>query len=200
MAQADFFEGGLSHIVTADFLAEVFGVGRSMVYKYQDQGMPRRARGEYDLRACVQWMIAHVSKRSGGDDPEDLTAARLELVRAQTDGQVLENRRRAGELLPVDQVSRVLNEMAVIVSGQLDGLGPRCAGTLAGVHEPADIQGILFDECRDIRASIASAVQEFAGGYSSGNLDLAQDVPAKKSTKPRARGKTRVKKKASAEE
>ena len=149
------------------------------------------------MRACVQWMIEHVGKRAGGDDPEDLTTARLDLVKAQTDGQLLENRRKGGELLPVDQVSRVLNEMALIVSGQLDGLGPRCAGTLAGMHEPADIQGMLFDECREIRTSIASAVQEFAGGFTSCSLDLGTDDKEKKAAKPRPRAKrkTRVKKK-----
>jgi len=161
MAQADMFREGVSPIVTADFLAEVFGVGRSMVYKYQDQGMPREARGRYDLRKCVQWLVAKMSHR-GGDDPDDLQSARLELVKAQTEGQQLENRRKAGELLPADQVARALNDIAVIVSSQLDGLASRCAGRVAAITEPGAVQRELFEETRQIREAVAQATHTYA--------------------------------------
>lgn len=159
----DMFAEGISRIVTVEFLAEVFGCSVSMIYKYQRAGMPKEARGRYDLAKCVQWYCQRArSEGMEGETERNVTDARTRLVDAQRIKTELETERLRGRLIDVHEVGAVLNELAGIVATQADALGPRLAGVLAEIDDPAMVQAEIASEARALRVAIADRIRRFA--------------------------------------
>lgn len=141
-------------------VARLFGVTVMTVSNWVDEGMPKSVRGQYDADACVQWYRArmdrkHAERDAAGDAKEQLT-------RAQVERTQLEVQQLRGELVEATEFQRVVNQAATVIASQLDGLGPRVAGELAGMTDVAAIQSVIFRETRAIRSSIADAVAAFA--------------------------------------
>lgn len=147
--------------VTGAELAEIFGVSTMAVTKWVQAGMPKESRSRYNLAECVQWKLRELTDKAGPAN-KDTSDERTELVKAQTRKLELESAKLSGDLVAVDTVRRVVNQVAVIASSQLDGLAARVAGTVAELNEPATIQQVIFDECRSIRASIADSIRDYA--------------------------------------
>lgn len=166
-AQADIF-GDEGHVVSAEYLADCFNVARPTISKFKKEGMPQLAFGKFDVKACVSWYIARISEKDDDGDSA-INKQKLLLHEAQTEKVKLENQKLRGEVMPVDLVSRTINEIGSIISTQLDGLAPRCASQLSTMNDPAIIQQELFNECRDIRSNIASAIMDFSDNWNVEN-------------------------------
>ncbi len=149
------------NVVDRKRLAEVLGLDVSMINKLAKQGLPKEARGKYSLPIAVQWYVNSWRDRVESKS-KTMDESRKRLYQEQTEKHRLENEKLRGELLPVEDVQHIMNEVAVTVATQLDGLGPRMAQVLAGMDEPAEIQRTLLHECRDIRFTIAGQVEAIA--------------------------------------
>lgn len=137
-------------------IAEIFGVTDRSVQRMLRDGMPQAARGRYDVRACVRWKIDQITNELSSNRPSgerDLLAA------AQRERVNLEVAQMRGELMPRELVERALNQIATLISGQLDSLGPRMAGELADSDDPAWVQDRLFAETRALRSAIAQSLR-----------------------------------------
>ncbi len=158
---ADLFapgDGGYTARVTAEQLGELFGVSRTMIYKYRDQGMPQTSRNEFDLRACVRWMIERANRPTTASEE----TTRSQLNNAQRDKVEIEIARLRGELVPREDVRRVVHDLAAIVASQLDALGPRVAPFATTWATPAAAQAAILVETAAIRSSIAAAIRGYA--------------------------------------
>jgi len=156
-----------SYAVDLHYVAAVFGVHERTVQRMAKDGMPVIGRGKYDIRACVQWQITQVSEkeRTSGDlNPRDLLAI------AQRQRVELEIAQLRNTLIPQDLVGRVFNGVAAMIAGQLEGIGPRMAGELADVDDPALIQARLTEEARAIRSAIAESLKDY-GSLIEAELD-----------------------------
>lgn len=151
-------EGGFTARVTAEQLGELFGVSRTMIYKYRDQGMPQASRNEFDLRACVRWMIERANRPTTASEE----TTRSQLNNAQREKVEIEIARLRGELVPREDVRRVVHDLAAIVASQLDALGPRVAPMATTWATPAAAQAAILVETSAIRASIAAAIRGYA--------------------------------------
>lgn len=141
-----------------------------MLGKYVHKGMPKHSRGQYDLVVCVNWVIEGLrEQRDSKVDSNDLSKERLKLYRAQREKTDLETARMRGELLPVEDVANAFNAMAAEVASRLDSVGGRLASTLAGMNNPGEIQTLLLEEMRTIRAGIARSWHVIADGTDSGD-------------------------------
>ena len=140
-------------------LGDLFGVSDPTITHWIREGMPRGKAGRYDLASCVQWYRARMDKalKERGADGD----AKTELTRAQVERTRLDVAKLRGELVDASEAQRVLNEVAVIVSTQLDGLGPRVAGEVVGLTDVATIQGVIFREARAMRTAIAARISRF---------------------------------------
>lgn len=165
------FHGG------AEEIALFFGVSDRQVRNYVKEGMPQLARGKFDSIACVRWKLGQISderENEAGLTPRD------ELAIAQKERVELEIAQLRGTLIPRDLVSRAMNQVAALVSSQLDGLAPRLAGELADMTDPQQIQATLLREARTTRAAIAQAMRELGQHVETGEAfdDEDADVDA----------------------
>lgn len=156
-------------ILTGDQLALMLDISREQVMRLvKFDGLPKRARGEYPLRECVEWYIHHLRdlNKAGGAQEK---AKRMELIEAQKVRTQIANSIQLNELLPAGEVATVFNQVMSTVGSMLDGLAPRMAAQLAALDDPAKIQKVLFDECRDLRNTAATAVENIGLTYNSGD-------------------------------
>lgn len=165
MSGGDLFQpaDGYTADVTAEQLADLFGVSRPMIYKYRDQGMPHKARNAFDLRACVRWMIERTNRPTTATEE----TTRSQLNNAQREKVELEIGRMRGELVALDDVRRVLFDLASLVASQLDALGPRVAPLATTWASAAAAQAAILVETNAIRASIAASLREYVAAADS---------------------------------
>lgn len=184
MTKAIRIESLIECYISAPVLAELFGVSPDMVRRYvNDYGMPRVGNGKYLLGECVQWYINRLRLAAAGGESNDVAQEKLKLIRAQRHRVEIENKKSRGELIDHDTVANVINQIGSIFSTQLDGMAPRMASVLSGIDEPGEIQRILFNECRAVRATTATAATDLAITYDNGG-----DNPAAASEGRRAVG------------
>jgi phage terminase Nu1 subunit (DNA packaging protein) len=148
--------------VTIAQLGELLGVGDAAVMKYaREGGMPKGERkGRYPLKACIQWALARAKARAEEvDESKDIIEERRKLIVEQRKGQELENRKKRDELVDVEAVRSVFNQMMAAVATQIDGLAARVTPRVVQLRDPAQVQRLLFDECRIIRAAAARSIE-----------------------------------------
>ena len=167
-------ESLLNCYISAPALAELFGVTPDMVRRYvNDYGMPRVSNGKYLLGECVQWYINRLRLAATGGENGDVAQEKLKLIRAQRHRVEIENKKNRSQLIEHEAVANVLNQMGSIFSTQLDSLAPRMASILSSIDDPGEIQRVLFDECRGIRATTATATTDLAIAYDDGDDSTA---------------------------
>lgn len=151
--------------VSAEFLAECFGVSRPTISKFKDKGMPKAAYGKFDLKDCIQWYISYMSERvDGGDSDDDATKKqRLALLEAQTEKTELENQKLRGELISFEMHKTILNALSSQFAASLEGMGPRFSNQFAAMTNAAEIQQELIESARSIRSGLATSIRTVAG-------------------------------------
>jgi len=160
--------------ISSPALAELFGVTPDMVRRYvNDYGMPRVSNGKYLLGECVQWYINRLRLAAAGGESNDVAQEKLRLIRAQRHRVEIENKKSRSELIDHELVANVLNQMGSTFSTQLDSLAPRVASVLSAIDDPGEIQRVLFDECRAIRATTATAATDIAVSYDDSDNNTA---------------------------
>lgn len=101
---------------SAEALAQIMGVHRSLIYEYGRVGMPKIARGRYPLAECVQWIMGEQSGTKGSGN------ARGELIDEQARGHKIRNDMLRGELVSVDVFNATVLELAGIIAEVLDSV------------------------------------------------------------------------------
>lgn len=164
-------------VVPVTDIAAIFGVADRTIQRLVKEGLPQIGHGKYDVRQCVQWQFGQLRSEAAtreGLNPRD------ELAIAQKERVGLEIAQLRGTLIPRDLVSRAMNQVAALVSSQLDGLAPRLAGELADMTDPQQIQATLLREARTTRTAIAQAMRELGQHVETGEAfdDEDADVDA----------------------
>lgn len=168
MSQADAFNDQASYIVPRPMLATIAGVTERQVTNYVKDGMPQAARGMFDLRECVPWLM---DKARGRAKTTTEASSATELNVARRKRIELEMRERSRELVPVEDVRRTVIGIASLVASMLDGFAPRIAGEVATLDNPAEIQKLVFLECRSIRGALAEKAREL-------EIEVPETLPA----------------------
>lgn len=199
MSQADAFDTAGAYHFTLPALAEVFDVTEVQIRNYVKQGMPQAARGRYDIRECVQWVIDYKLGRSKSTT-ESSSAAELNVARRRK--LELELAQQAGRLVPIDHCAQAFVAIATAVAGALDALSPRAAPKVATETSIAAIELLLADETRTARQVVAEAIDRFADELGNEGRQVVRDETApkpaaKRATKKKAARKKRTARKAS---
>lgn len=173
-------------------MARIFGCSVNHINKLVTRGLPRKARGQYDIPACVQWMISDTTSKSG-IDPEELPAvveARTRLYVAQEAHKVLETRRLAGELVEAEEVRANMLELAQLLVSALEGLPVRAAAAAAATRTTAEAAATLREECSAARDELATRIAALAEPVPAGEPpgDTATDQKRGRVGGRRARG------------
>ena len=107
-------------IVGQEQIAKAFGVAPKTIVAWQEDGFPvavrgaRRTPNEYDLPACIAWLVnREVGKVTGGESAKD------RLARLQGDKIALDIAEAQGRLIPADQVEPKWRAACVAAREQL---------------------------------------------------------------------------------
>lgn len=154
-------------LLTRSELAVAFRVMPSTIIKWARAGMPVADRGgrgrgaKYSLEAVVAWRVQSQTTSREGQEGEqlNLSVERARLARVQTSKAELEVAARQRELLPADEVRRVVGGAFHAVRVRLLALGrsvaERCL--LAGTQGAAAIQAVIDDAVHEALAELAEA-------------------------------------------
>lgn len=151
--------------VSTTELALILGVRPQRIAALSSQdGMPKLARGRYDLPACIQHLLA---KAREVREPGDVFEARKRLYQAQEEHKRLEIFRLSGTLVEYDEAAHVISTLAGIYTSTVQGLSPRLAQICAELDDPAVIEERLDEEFRELCQVVADKVEEFGRQYRS---------------------------------
>jgi len=146
-------------------------------------GMPREARGQYDLGRCVVWYIRYLQKelerRGGHPTAEEETGSLLEerrrLIKAQADQAELDLSRSRGELIPITYHEECLSTLFMALKQRILTFG-RIAPQLEGENRTV-IRAKLDEAAFGLLASLAAG----ENGH-----DILRDTPPGSTPKPPA--------------
>lgn len=143
-------------------VARLLDVSERAVYDLARHGtIPRAQRGRYDLVACVRAYIRHLREVAAGrtshDGALDLVAERARLAREQADGQSMKNALLRSELLPRDDMERVLVALQSGVQKRLLSVPSNVATLVARETSPAVCQRIVDEHIREALQELAEA-------------------------------------------
>lgn len=123
-------------IIGQEGIAEAFAVAPKTIVVWQEDGFPIAQRGgpgvasEYELPACIQWLVdREVRKVQGGESPRD------RVFRLQGDALELEMSEKRGALIPAAEIEPKL--LAAVIAAR-EGLlreRRRLAALLDGVND-----------------------------------------------------------------
>jgi hypothetical protein len=138
---------GFDKPLTLDQQADLTGVSARTITNWQAEGLPKKATA----RQLAHFIAKRPQTQSTGSKKQALAAAQAEKFQ-------LENARRRGELVLLEDVISMLSTMAADLVGLLEGLPGRLANELAGITDAGVIRERLLQECRAIRLAIAESI------------------------------------------
>ena len=170
-------------------LAHILGISPSRVLQLRAQGMPKHSRAQWHIAECVQWVIQRWQTASQND--HTLDEQRKALLFEQTKRTHLENQVTEGKLFDGDEVQGAVDAIMTLFVGQLDSLAPRVCNRLAGLHDAGEIKSELYEECREIRNTLADALEELGEHIQAKRgADKAAATPGRKPVGGRGKNTT----------
>jgi len=133
--------------VAAQQLAELFDVTTPTVYNWANKyGMPKEARGKFDVTKCINWKINHELRKSQLTlTDEDVTEQELELrkLSAETALKEIQVERERDTLTTHEAVKALLAGYLEPLRGALLQIPSTWPLELLGLEEKAEAQAIL---------------------------------------------------------
>lgn len=115
-------------------------LSRQAISNFVQQGMPKPARGKYDLMECIDWYLARLRaavqrKETESEDGTllSLDKERARLVKAQADNEEMTAAERRATLIPIEIYEDETARMVGIVKAQLLNLPSRVSAKLDGL-------------------------------------------------------------------
>jgi phage terminase Nu1 subunit (DNA packaging protein) len=101
------------------------------------EGLPKVARGRYDLDEVLDWYIARLERRLAGEIDEDgqleqTTKAELRLLSARADLRELELATRRREFIAIADVEKHMTDLVITTKARVMAVPARVAGELVG--------------------------------------------------------------------
>lgn len=140
-------------------------------------GMPATVAGRgkprlIHIRTAHEWLVERaVSRVTTPDGGETKEQAELRKARADADLAELRASAQRGAVVEIEAMGQLIDRVMTMCATQLDGLGGRMAGRLAGESDHAVIRKLLLDECRAIRAAMAAEFETVAAVDSGSESD-----------------------------
>lgn len=150
-------------------LAAILGVSDRRIRQFNQMGLPKVGRGTYNLLTAVRFYTDRLTAQHGGDNTLD--EQRQELLLEQTLKTRIENQQKRGELVPIAEVQTAFDHAQAMLAGQLDSFARRMATLIAGLEDEHQIEGVLFDECREVRRAYSDALAAVAGAVPTSKPD-----------------------------
>jgi len=145
-------------MATVQQIARALNLSTQRVQQLVKEGLPRDARGEYELGACMAWYIrylqAAIERRSSGGAPATaLAAERSRQARERTERMRAQNLKARGEVILRDVMQAQLREAWAASQRYLRPIGERVSpdeATRAAID--AEVDAVLERLADDLEA------------------------------------------------
>jgi phage terminase Nu1 subunit (DNA packaging protein) len=150
-------------------VARALNLKERRVQQLANEGMPREARGQYDLVKCMLWYIRYLQhaleKKSvptsdGGFVQE--REERVRLLRADADLREIELAKQRGQLVALPDIEATLTDLVLTTKARIMAIPPRLAPELLGETSRTMIQAKLEKACKEALAYLAKSVNDGA--------------------------------------
>jgi phage terminase Nu1 subunit (DNA packaging protein) len=144
-------------------LMQALNVSEVHIGRLVKEGMPKEARGKYDLGKCMLWYIRYLQaalKRRSGSEVIDETGRteqreRLRLLSAEAELRELELSRERGEFIAMPDLEKMMGDLVVTTKAQILSVSSRVAPQLVG-ESRAVIEIKLDRELKDALRVLAT--------------------------------------------
>lgn len=165
--------------VKIEQLAKVLNLTPRRVQQLVGEGMPRSARGAYDLGNCMSWYIRYLQKaletRSSGTEGSGITNLMTQRTRqAQESAERMQmaNLKARGEVVLIADVQQKIQRAISFLGQDFDSVAQR-------VTTDEALQLKIEDELQRARARFADHLESLASGRSAVANGRARDSKAR---------------------
>jgi phage terminase Nu1 subunit (DNA packaging protein) len=165
-------------------MADITAVSKALnltpqrVHQLTREGLPKVARGEYELGPCMAWYIRYLQKvietRGGPASTaasSDLQTERRRLVTAQREKVEMENAVRRGDLTECRKVAETWAKNIAIAKSLLRVIASKIGPQLTNISDAA----VIVDR---IQTEIDAVLTELAGADDGSGSDLSRRAPS----------------------
>jgi phage terminase Nu1 subunit (DNA packaging protein) len=146
-------------IVERSVLAECLNLSGARICQLVKEGMPKYARGLYDLGACIQWYIKNRVKSA--NKSSNVVDARKRRYEVQTHKNGLETARTRAATIEADLYLRDLQQQAAIIDRTLTQPDPDLADDIADLTDANTIGDRLQLAVDRVRTRIADDLDDY---------------------------------------
>jgi phage terminase Nu1 subunit (DNA packaging protein) len=149
-------------IVGVGKVAQALNLSEQRVQQLVKEGLPREARGRYDVIACMLFYVRYlqraIEKKSvptpeagslGERDP------RVRLLRAEADLREIALAKERANLMAVADVDKMLTDLVRTTTARIMAIPPRLASELMGETSRLMVQAKLDKAFKDVLAHLA---------------------------------------------
>lgn len=141
-------------------LAALIGVDVRTIKNLVDDGMPKLARGKYDLGVCVKWYIERsVELARAGKGLNDLDLARQRKTVAEARMAELELEQLEGNLIPLDLHEQRVEGLSARLASQCKGLDRFIAGVQRATSA-VDAKAVVDDISDTLLAALRAVADD----------------------------------------
>jgi phage terminase Nu1 subunit (DNA packaging protein) len=168
-----------SYLVDVAFLAAFLGISERRVQQLVKLGMPRAARGQYDLLPCAKWYVEflqeELKKRSPATQPENagIDAERARLVAAQADRAEIEVAVRRGDLMFAPHTEAAWADAIHRARERLLAMPVKLGPQLTNVSDPSECARAIESE---VHAALDELARRQTGDARSGSASAPGSV------------------------
>ena len=146
-------------------LTAALNITKERIGQLVKEGMPKEARGKYDLGKCMLWYIrylqAALKRRSGasGEDGRTEQRERLLLLSAERELKELELGRERGEFIALPDFEKMLTDLVVTTKARILAVSQRVSAQLVGLDRPS----IEAELNRELKTALSYLAQSANG-------------------------------------
>ena len=136
-------------------LAKMIGVDQRSLNRWTLEGMPKVARGEYEIEACLLWIALHYKELFQRTKADDNLAGELRKRKLKAEAATAEEKlsQLKGEQVPMEDLEEALIQVAVTIKQKLKSL-PKIARKLHG-RNISEIGETLKAKSREILETLS---------------------------------------------
>ena len=161
--------------VDVAFLAAFLGVTERTIQNWVKQGMPRDARGDYELVACAKWVIKELRQKNEELQLGDETISRLKRseMEMRNEEREIKLRRLRGEYIEIEIVKGTWVSMAKVIAKYLEGLAVKINRRINGDGVSL---ALISEEINLIRSDIANLNPNYFIEQEEGSIDTGSET------------------------
>jgi hypothetical protein len=146
------------YFLTTKGMTIVFPITRQGLSRWVDRGMPKKARNQYPLKECLDWIKTNVW--GVGIGKEDFAQEKLKYQKARTRREELRVQQEEKSVIPRDQAIKWVSLLVAEAKAAFMNFPRRMGASLALISDEKEIEGTLRKEIYSILTELAKPLKD----------------------------------------